>query len=82
MTYCYEGPYLDNYLTESFATENGVTEVGDVDLPHDYPDWFLNLVPICGKCVEEAIERAAEYGIAHASRDVGISESGSNFPCR
>ena len=60
VTYCYEGPYLNNYLTESFAAENGANEVGDVDLPDDYPDWFRKLVPICGRCVEQAIGRSMD----------------------
>lgn len=59
ITYCHDGPYLDNYVTETFAAEHGATQEGDVALPDDYPDWFRKLVPYCGKCVEEAVERSA-----------------------
>ncbi len=60
VTYCYEGLRDVNFLTESFAAEHEVTEVGDVRLPVDYPDWYVKLIPICEKCVEQAIGRSID----------------------
>lgn len=60
ITYCYRGVRDVSLLTESFAAENGAVEVGDVDLPDDYPDWFVKLVPICEKCVEQALGRSID----------------------
>lgn len=56
VTYYFDGdPVWDCIMSEKYVAENAVTEFGNISLPDDYPDWFLKLGPICGRCAEEML---------------------------
>jgi hypothetical protein len=38
-------------VSEEFASAENVPESRTLPLPDDYPEWYLKLVPVCGKCL-------------------------------
>ena len=45
------------YISEKYALENNLKQNMILELPDDYPDWVLNLKPICSACLKEHLSQ-------------------------
>lgn len=57
MLFEFEGEIVERfYLSSEYAEKYKLVDQQAVSLPDNYPQWVLDLRPVCSKCLDDVVE--------------------------